>query len=40
MEEDFPHKEITGEILSAAFEVHNLVIRHSELVIGGRLARP
>lgn len=25
MEQDFPHKEITGEILSAAFEVHNVL---------------
>ena len=25
MEEDFPHKEITGKILSAAFEVHNVL---------------
>jgi len=25
MEQDFPHKEITGEILSAAFEVQNVL---------------
>jgi len=25
VEQDFPHKEITGEILSAAFEVHNVL---------------
>lgn len=25
MEQDFPHKEITGKILSAAFQVHNVL---------------
>ncbi len=40
MEQDFPHKEITAKILSAAFEVYKLVIHHSGLVIRGRLARP